>query len=104
MQEAVDAANKADVIILFVGELAGFAFVEDGELRVEAEFVKMLAHEAEAKAVECADVRDVEECELARPVVVARHRGGFCFEFAAETLAQFGGSGLGEGDDEQFVE
>ena len=33
----------------FNGELAGFAFVQDGELRVEAEFVKMLAHELEAK-------------------------------------------------------
>ena len=88
----------------FVGELAGFAFVEDGELRVEAEFVKMLAHEAQAKTVERADVGDVEECKLARPVVVVRRGGGFNLEFATETLAQLGGGGLGEGDDKQFVE
>ena len=41
----------------FGGELAGFAFVEHGKLRVEAEFVKLFAHELEAKAVERADVR-----------------------------------------------
>ena len=59
----------------FAGELAGLAFVEDGELRVEAEFVEMLAHEAQAKTVERADVRDVEERKLTRPVVVVG-RGG----------------------------
>ena len=53
----------------FVGELAGFAFVEDGELRVEAEFVKMFAHEAQAKTVERADVRDVEARKLLLPEV-----------------------------------
>ena len=48
-----------------VGELAGFTFVQDGELRVEAEFVEMFADESQAKAVERADVRDVEKRELA---------------------------------------
>ena len=88
----------------FTGELAGFAFVEDGDLRVEAKLVKVLAHEAQAKAVQRADVRNVEERELVRPMVVGGRGGGFVFEFAAKALAQLGGGGLGESDDEQFVE
>ena len=56
----------------FVGELAGFAFVEDGELRVEAKFVKMLADELEAKTVERADVREIETRELFRPEIFVR--------------------------------
>ena len=48
----------------FVGQQARLACVEHGELRVEAEFVEMFAHELEAKAVQRADVRGVEEREL----------------------------------------
>jgi len=88
----------------FGGELAGFALGKDGELRVKAKIVKMLAHKTKAETVERADGREVEERKLARPVVVAGRFGGFVLEFAAEPLAHFGGGGLGEGDDEKFVE
>jgi hypothetical protein len=49
-------------------------------------------------------VREVEERELAGPMVVRGGGGGFFFQLHAETLAHFGGGGLGEGDDEKFVE
>ena len=87
-----------------VGKLAGFTFIEDGELRVKAELVKMFAYEAQAEAVKRADVGDVEKRQLTRPVVIAGRGGGFGFEFAPEALAQFGGGGLGERNDEEFVE
>ena len=54
----------------FVGEQARLAFVEHGQLRVQAEFVEMFAHELEAKAVERADVRGVEQRDLFRPTLV----------------------------------
>ena len=88
----------------FGGALAGFAFIKDGELGVESELVKMFADEPEAEAVEGADVREIEKRELAGPVVIGGFGGGFFLEFAAEALAEFGGGGLGEGDDEEFIE
>ena len=48
----------------FVGQQARLASVEHGELRIEAKFVEMFAHEFEAKAMERADVRGVEERQL----------------------------------------
>ena len=66
--------------------------------------VEMLAHEAQAKAVQGADMREVEERELVRPMIVVGGGGGFAFKFAVETLTHLGGGGLGEGDDEDFLE
>jgi len=86
------------------GQLPRFAFVEHGHLRVETQLVEMLAHEAQAKTVERANVGEVKERELARPMVIGGRGGGFFFKFAAEALAQLGGGGLGESDDEQFVQ
>ena len=54
----------------FLGEQAGFAGVEHGQLRVEAKFVEMLAHEPKAKAVQCANGRGVEQRELFGQVLV----------------------------------
>ncbi len=71
---------------------------------VEAYFVKMFAHQPEAKTVKRADVRDVEKRELTRPVIIIGRGGGFFLEFTAKTLAQLGGGGLGERDNEQFIE
>ena len=88
----------------FVGELTGFAFVEDRELRIKTEFVKMFAHELETETVERADVRDVKERKLARPMFVVGMGVGFFFEFTAQAQAHFGGGGFGESDDEQFIE
>ena len=90
----------------FLGELAGFAFVQDRELRVEAKFVKMFANELEAETVQRADVREVEERESVRGqwFVVRLERRDFSSKLAAEALAHFGGGGLGESDDEHFVE
>ena len=48
----------------FLGEQAGFAGVEHGQLRVEAEFVEMLAHEPQTKAVQRADGRGVKQRQL----------------------------------------
>ena len=48
----------------FIGEQARLAVVQHGDLRVEAEFVKMFADEVEAKTMKRADVRGVEEGEL----------------------------------------
>ena len=45
-----------------VDEGLGLGFVEDGELRVEAERVKIPAHEFEAEAMECRDRGVVEQC------------------------------------------
>ena len=44
----------------FLGKQPGFAGVEHDWLRVEAEFVKMLTHEPQAKTVEGADGRGVK--------------------------------------------
>ena len=87
----------------FAGELAGFAFVEYRKLRIEAKFVEMLAHELEAEAVQHADVHEVETRDLFRPEMFAWCRDDFFFQTFAETLAHFGGGGLGEGDNQQFV-
>ena len=51
-----------------------------------------------------ADVREVEERKLARPVIVVGIGGHFFLQRGSETLAHLGGGGFGEGDDEQFVE
>ena len=88
----------------FVGEQARFAFVQHGKLRVEAEFVKMFAHELEAKTVQRADVRGVEERDLLGTMGIA---GVFLrpfFQRAAESLAHFRRGGFGERDDENFIE
>ena len=50
----------------FIGKQARLAFVQNGKLRVEAEFVEMFADKLEAKAVQRADVRGVEQRQLFR--------------------------------------
>ena len=47
-----------------VGQQPRLALVEHGGLRVEAQLVKMLAHELETKTVKRADVRGVKQREL----------------------------------------
>ncbi len=90
----------------FIGEQARLAFVEHGQLRVQAELVEMFAHQLEAKTVERADVRGVEERDLFRPMLVegrgSRDEG--IFQRTTQPLTHFGGGGLGEGDHENFLE
>ena len=88
----------------FVGEQARLAFVEHGQLRVEAEFVEMFAHQLEAKTVERADVRGVEQRDLFRPARFVRRGAKFFLKLFAQPAAHFGGGGLGEGDHENFLE
>src|ERR1700761_1778665 len=44
----------------FDDELTRLAFVEHGNLRIEAELMKMFAHQAKAKSVKCSDVTRVK--------------------------------------------
>ena len=87
-----------------VGQQPGFALVEHHRLWIEAEFVKMFAHEPEAKTVQRADVRGVEKRELRGPVRFVGLGADFFLDAFAEPPAHFGCGGLGKGDDEQFIE
>jgi hypothetical protein len=82
---------------------SGLVSVEDAEIRVEGDAVKMLAEEATAKAVKGADAGVVDKSELAAEVGVVV--GGF--EAAAQGLVNagfhLGGGGIGEGDHEKLV-
>ena len=73
----------------FLGQQARLACVEHGELRVEAEFVEMFAHELEAKTVERADVRGVEERELFRPARFVRRGAEFFLKLFAQPRGAF---------------
>jgi DNA repair protein RadC len=64
----------------------------------------MFAHELEAKTVESADVRGVEESQLFGEMRIVRRCGGFFFERAAQAPPHLGRGGFGESDDENFVE
>ena len=88
----------------FVGQQARLARVEHGQLRVEAQFMKMFAHELEAETVERADVRGVEQRELLHPARFIRLGANFFLKLFAQPPAHFGGGGLGEGDHENFLE
>jgi DNA repair protein RadC len=88
----------------FIGEQARFACIEHGKLRIDTKLVKMFAHEFEAKTVERADVRRIEECELFGTMSVIGIFRRFFFERAAKALAHFGRGGFGESGDENFVE
>ncbi len=87
----------------FGGKLAGFAFVENRELRVEAKLVKMLAHEPQAKTVQRADVREVKARDLFRPKRFVRRRRAFFLQTLAQSLAQLSGGGFGESNHQQFL-
>ncbi len=100
-------SGVVDLHFLFeglVGQEPRFALVEHGGLRVEAEFVKMFAHELEAKAMQRADMRTIEERELRGPVRFVRLAANFFLNPFAEPLTHFSRGSLGEGDNEQFVE
>jgi hypothetical protein len=64
----------------------------------------MFAHEFETKTVERADVRGVKERELFGKKGIAGVFARFVVQHAAEALLHLGGGGLGEGDNEDFVE
>ena len=87
-----------------VGQQPRLALVEHGGLRVEAQLVKMFAHELETKTVERADVRGVEQRELLGKKGIAGIFPRFFLQHAAEALFHFRGGGFGEGDDENFIQ
>ena len=96
------------VLHCFVESLAGqkprFSFVKHRHPRVEAQFVTMTAHELETKTVQRADVRGVEKRELFGVTEITGIFLQYIFQRGAKILAQFGGGGFGEGDDEQFIQ
>ena len=100
-REAIKHAKAAEVPIVVA--ITKSDKPEANPERIKAELVEMLADQFEAKPVERADVRGVEERELPRPMFVA----GFSkpgVERGADALASLGRGGFGERDDEQLIE
>ena len=90
----------------FTSELASRTFVENLQARIQREIlvVKIFADQFEAEAMERADMGVVKKRELLGVTEVTGVFPQLIFQRGAKILAQFGGGGLGEGNDEQFVQ
>ena len=86
-----------------IGQQSRLAFIQHGGQRVQAQFVEVFADEFETKAVKRADVRGIKQRELLLPMRLVRVFQGFFVQHPAEALFHFGGGGLGEGNDEDFI-
>ena len=88
----------------FLGAQVRLDGFEHGQVRVQAQFVKMFPHQVEAKTVERADVGGVKQRELfLRGQIFGLVPGNF-LERAPQALAHFRRGGFREGHHQDFVQ
>src|SRR4051812_42565788 len=77
---------------------------EHAQLGVKFQLIKMLAHQLKAKAVQSSDMRRLEQSELLLPSILFGLELCLLLEPRPDSLPDFSGSRICEGDDENLID
>ena len=86
-----------------IGLQSGFLFRKHAYLRVELQFIEMLADELKTKAVQGPNMRGFKQRQLFLPASLAGVLFGFLHQPSTDALSHFGGGGLSKRHHEDLI-